>query len=164
MRNGRILAVTITRASMALREVTIVEQTDPAVRRRWFENDYFDLFTWQDMAGAVTRFQLCYDVGRNERALLWSRSEGVHHDGVDSGEHSGASNQTPIFVQDGKFDSGAVVPRFERESSTLPAELRDFILAKAREYLIERHERKVRRKRVRREPWQRRENEGAAKK
>ena len=148
----------------ALREILIVEQKNPSLRRRWFQSDYFDLFTWQDLSGAVTRFQLCYDVDRNERALLWSRAEGVHHDGVDSGEATGGSNQTPIFVPDGKFDSGTVVPRFERESATLPADMRDFILAKAREYLIERHERKVRRKRVRREPWQRRENEGAAKK
>jgi len=29
-----------------LREVLIVEQTDPKLRRRWFENDFFDLFTW----------------------------------------------------------------------------------------------------------------------
>ena len=48
-----------------LREVLIVEQTDPSLRRRWFENDYFDLFVWQDTAGAVTRFELCYDVELN---------------------------------------------------------------------------------------------------
>jgi hypothetical protein len=142
----------------ALREILVVEQKNPSLRRRWFRSDYFDLFTWQDTSGAVTRFQLCYDVERNERALLWSRTEGVHHDGVDSGESAGGSNQTPIFVPDGKFDSGTVVPRFERESATLPAELRDFILAKAREYLIEQHGRKAQRRKVRRESWQRREN------
>jgi len=141
-----------------LREITIVEQKDPSLRRRWFQSDYFDLFTWQDLSGAVTKFQLCYDIGRNERALVWSRSEGIYHDGVDEGAGAGGLGQSPILVPDGKFDSGEAVPRFQRESATLPAELRDFVLARIREHLIERHERKVRRRRVRRESWQQREN------
>src|SRR5215831_9346692 len=93
-----------------LREITIVEQRDPALRRRWFENDYFDLFAWQDTSGAVTRFELYY--------------------GVDHGDSSGAYPQTPILVSGGKFDSGTVVPRFERDSAALPSPLRDLVLAK----------------------------------
>jgi len=135
-----------------LREVLIVEQTDPSLRRRWFENDYFDLFTWQDAAGALTKFQLYYDVELNERALVWSRSGGTYHDGVDSGGRS----RTPIHVTDGKFDSGTVVPRFERDSATLPPELRDFVLAKMREHLLAQYRLKVGRDQVRRERWQRR--------
>src|SRR5215510_10347580 len=91
-----------------LREISIVEQRDPALRRRWFENDYFDLFVWQDAAGAVVSFQLYYDVERNERALVWSRSGGTYHDGVDQGEASGGYPQSAILVTDGKFDSGTV--------------------------------------------------------
>ena len=139
-----------------LREILIVEQKDPSLRRRWFQSDYFDLFTWQDAAGAVTKFQLCYDVGRNERALAWSRSEGTYHDGVDPGDAVGGHGQTPIFVHDGKFDSGAVVPRFRLEAETLPAELRDFVLAKMREHLLAQYRLKIGRKRVRREAWQQR--------
>jgi hypothetical protein len=139
-----------------LREILIVEQTDPLLRRRWFQSDYFDIFTWQDAQGAVTRFQLCYDVERDERALVWSRTDGFYHDGVDEGQSPGGIGQTPIFVPAGKFDSGAVVPRFRRESETLPADLREFILAKIREHLVERRRRKAHRRRVRREAWQRR--------
>jgi len=140
----------------ALREILIVEQKDPSLRRRWFQSDYFDLFTWQDAAGAVTKFQLCYDVGRDERALAWSRSEGTYHDGIDTGDADGGHGQTPIFVSDGKFESGTVVPRFRLESATLPAELRDFVLAKMREHLLAQYRLKVGRKRVRREAWQQR--------
>jgi hypothetical protein len=140
----------------ALREILIVEQKDPSLRRRWFQSDYFDLFTWQDTAGAVTKFQLCYDVGRDERALAWSRSEGTYHDGIDTGDADGGHGQTPIFVSDGKFESGTVVPRFRLESATLPAELRDFVLAKMREHLLAQYRLKVGRKRVRREAWQQR--------
>jgi hypothetical protein len=139
-----------------LREVSIVEQRDPALRRRWFENDYFDLFTWQDAAGAAVRFELYYDVERNERALVWSRSGGTYHDGVDHGDASGGHPQTPILVAGGKFDSGTVVPRFERDSAPLPPELRDLILAKMREHLLSQYRLKVGRDRVRREGWQKR--------
>ena len=142
-----------------LREVLIVEQTDPSLKRRWFESDYFDLFVWQDPDGALVGFQLCYDVELNERALVWNRAEGFYHDGVDHGEGgAGGPGQAPIMVRDGKFDSGTVVPRFEREAARMPAEVRDFVLAKMRDHLIELHRQKMGRKRVRRERWQQRKH------
>src|SRR5205807_3517025 len=86
-----------------LREVLIVEQNDPTLKRRWFESDYFDLFIWQDPGGAFVRFQLCYDVELNERALVWSDPEGFYHDGVDHGEGMDVGvGQAPILVRDGK--------------------------------------------------------------
>jgi hypothetical protein len=139
-----------------LREVSIVEQRDPALRRRWFESGFFDLFTWQDAAGAAVRFELYYDVERNERALVWTRSGGTYHDGVDHGGDSGAYPQAPILVAGGKFDSGTVVPRFERDSTALPPELRELILAKMREHLLSQYRLKIGRDRVRREEWQQR--------
>jgi len=134
-----------------LKEVLIVEQNDLSLKRRWFESDYFDLFIWQDPGGAFASFQLCYDVELNERALVWNSAEGFYHDGVDTG-----GIQAPILVSDGKFDSGTVVPRFERESAQIPADVRDFVLVKMREHLIELHRQKMGRKRVRRERWQQR--------
>ena len=128
-----------------LREVLIVEQTNPSLRRRWFESDYFDLFTWQDLRGTFTKFQLCYDADLAERALVWDRKEGFSHDTVDHGESPSGGMETPILLEDGKFDSGTVVPRFEREAAGIPADVRDFVLAKIREYLIESHRRKARR-------------------
>src|SRR3989442_76812 len=105
-----------------LREVLIVEQNNPSLRRRWFESDYFDLFIWQDSGGAFVRFQLCYDVELNERALVWSDPEGFYHDGVDHGDGGpeGGRGQGPILVRDGKFDSGTVGPRFERKAAQIP--------------------------------------------
>jgi hypothetical protein len=134
-----------------LKEVLIVEQNNPSLKRRWFESDYFDLFIWQDPGGAFVAFQLCYDVELNERALVWNAAEGFYHDGVDTG-----GMQAPILVRDGKFDSGTVAPRFEVEAAQIPADVRDFVLAKMREHLIELHRQKMGRKRVRREHWQRR--------
>lgn len=139
-----------------LREVLIVEQSEPSLKRRWFESDYFDLFTWQDLGGTFVRFQLCYDVELNERALVWSNLEGFYHDGVDHGDGGDRRGQAPIFVSDGKFDSGTVVPRFEREAAQVPSDVRDFVLARMREHLIDLHRQKMGRKRVRRERWQQR--------
>ena len=42
---------------------------DPPARRRWFHDDYFDLFVWQTK-GEITLFQLCYGIGTNERAII----------------------------------------------------------------------------------------------
>src|SRR3979409_985351 len=140
-----------------LREVLIVEQNNPTLKRRWFESDYFDLFIWQDSDGALVRFQLCYDVELNERALVWSDPEGFYHDGVDHGDAmDDGPGQAPILVRDGKFDSGTVVPRFERGAARGAPALRDFVLAKLRAHLIELHRQKMGRKRVRRERWQQR--------
>ena len=141
-----------------LREILIVAQTNPVLRRRWFQSDYFDLFVWEETGGAFTKFQLCYEVERNERALSWRHAGGFYLDGVDHG-HGWFGKQTPILVPGGKFDSGTVVPRFEREAANIPPELCSFILAKIREYLVERHRLKDGRKRVRREPWQQRERD-----
>src|SRR5262249_55502759 len=143
-----------------LREVKIVEQRDPALRRRWFENDYFDLFTWQDASGSPTRFELYYDVELNEHALAWTRDAGTYHDGVDSGD---GSRQSPIHVHSSKkFDSGTVVPRFERDSASVPPELRDLVLAKMREHLLSEYRLKIGRDKVRREQWQARRKGGGA--
>ena len=53
---------------------------DPPARRRWFHDEYFDLFVWQ-AGGEVTLFQLCYGVDSAERALVWDKSRGFFHDG-----------------------------------------------------------------------------------
>jgi len=136
-----------------LREILIVQQNDPSLRRRWFQSDYFDLFTWQDLSGMFVKFQLCYDVDLDERALVWDGKGGFYHDGVDHG-----GTMAPILVPGRKLDSGTVVPRFVREAADIPAEVRDFVLAKIREHLIESHMRKMGRKRVRRERWQQRKS------
>src|SRR5688500_20360541 len=53
---------------------------DPPAKRRWFHDDFFDLFVWQS-EGEVTLFQLCYGADATERALVWDKSRGFFHDG-----------------------------------------------------------------------------------
>ena len=58
---------------------------DPPARRRWFHDDYFDLFVWQ-ADGEVTLFQLCYGTDSADRALVWDKRRGFFHDGPPAPE------------------------------------------------------------------------------
>ena len=107
------------------------------LHRRWFHDEYFDLFVWQDAGGAVARFELCYGAGASERALVWLGGERLFHDG--------APGAAP--------DLQALLQRFERAGGGLPAELRRDVLTRIREYAA----RPVaRRSGYRRAAWQRR--------
>ena len=106
---------------------------DPAARRRWFHDDFFDLFVWQ-AEGEVTLFQLCYGGNSSERALVWDRSRGFFHDGPASRD---------------------VVARFEDAMGGLPAELRTPIREKIHEFAGRTLEVTSRRKKFRRAAWQR---------
>lgn len=88
------------------------------LNRRWFHDEYFDLFVWQDAGGALARFELCYGAGASERALVWLGGERLYHDGVP-----GAAP-----------DLQALLQRFERARGELPADVRREVLSRIREY------------------------------
>jgi hypothetical protein len=117
-----------------LREIQSVRQDNPALRRRWYQDDFFDLYTWHASTGALAGFQLCYDVRGRERVLSWHRQHGFSHNRIDSGEDNPMSSMTPILVADGRFPHRLVRGRFNRHSVTLDASTRSFILGKLREY------------------------------
>lgn len=103
-------------------------------QKRWFQNDYFDLFTWQDKAGEVVVFQLCYDRLGKERVILWNKEQGFGHHCIDDGEYSPNKNMTPVFTSIAKFSYEEVVTPFIQESQEIDEVIRDFILQKLVEY------------------------------
>lgn len=107
---------------------------DPPARRRWFHDDYFDLFVWQ-AEGEVTLFQLCYGVDSSDRALVWDKHRGFFHDGPPS--------------------EGEFVARFEDAAAALPEDIRNEIRVKLHEYAGRALAVPARRKRFRRASWQR---------
>jgi hypothetical protein len=107
---------------------------EPPAKRRWFHDDFFDLFVWQ-ADGEVTLFQLCYGVDSSERALVWDRGRGFFHDG-------------PAASRD-------VVARFEDAMGGLPPELRTAIREKIHEFAGRTLDVMARRKKFRRAAWQR---------
>jgi len=106
---------------------------DPPARRRWFHDDYFDLFVWQ-AGGEVTLFQLCYGEDASETALVWDRARGFFHDGP------------PASRED--------VARFEEAAAALPGELSSAIREKIHEFAGRNIAITARRKRFRRAAWQ----------
>ena len=110
-----------------LREMQSVRQQDPQVRRRWFRDDYFDLFTWQRPDGGIAGFQLCYDLPNYERVLSWRDTQGYSHHSVDGGEQSPFKNRTPIMVLDGPLPLPTVLEEFDRRASELDPALHGFL-------------------------------------
>ena len=101
---------------------------DPPAKRRWFHDEYFDLFVWQ-ANGEVTLFQLCYGGDASERALVWDKQRGPA--------------------------SRDVVALFEDAAAALPADLRAAIREKVHEFAGRQLAVVSRRKKFRRASWQR---------
>ena len=112
---------------------------EPQLQRRWFHDDYFDLFVWQDAGGALARFELCYGQDAGEQALVWLGEGRYFHDGA-----AGAAT-----------DARELLRRFERAGAGLPEGLRREVRARLQDY-AGRGIALSRRTRFRRAPWQQR--------
>jgi hypothetical protein len=117
-----------------LREISAVRQDQADLRRRWFQDDYFDLFVWVAPAGGIVAFQLAYDRGGDERVLGWHRSAGYLHRHVDGGEESVFQKMTPLLTRAGRFPRLAVIAQFDARSSGLEEDIRRFVRDKATRY------------------------------
>ena len=117
-----------------LREIPGVRQDRPGLTRRWYQDEFFDLYTWHAPDRALVSFQLCYDVRGRERALSWQREHGFSHNEIDGGDGGRLGRMTPILTGAGQFPHRFVRQRFAREARELDALTRDLIVAKMREY------------------------------
>ena len=120
-----------------LYEIRGTKQREGEDYRKWFTDEYFDLFVWFDEAGAISGFQLSYDKSADERAITWQRKGGFMHTKVDDGEKRPTSSMTPILVSDGIFDYRSIAGRFKREAKELDPELVRFIIKKVLEFPAE---------------------------
>jgi hypothetical protein len=125
-----------------MREIEGVTE-EPRTRRRWFHDEFFDLFVWETETGDVTLFQLCYGTGKHEQALVWHRDAGLFHDGAEvRPDAAGSSPADPIIT------------RFEAAAEALPRKVKRAVSQRVREYLTGGVRVPSRRKRFRREKWQ----------
>jgi hypothetical protein len=121
-----------------LREITGVTQDVAGVSRRWFHDDYFDLFVRQDSAGDIIGLELCYGVGHTEHALVWRKELGHFHDGP----------------QGDQFNAETLAAEFARECGEVPPRISTSVLRIIRDFpQLDQLARKRRRK-FRREGWQ----------
>jgi hypothetical protein len=117
-----------------LREIPHVRQDKPELKRRWYQDDFFDLYTWHAEDGAFVSFQLCYDVRGRERALSWHHESGFTHNKIDGGDSGRPGRMSPLLMGVARFPHRLVRRRFAIEAQVLDAATRDFIRAKMREY------------------------------
>ena len=133
-----------------LREILDVLQDEPSSQRRWFHDDYFDLFVRQT-GGELAAFELCYGIDSHERALVWSRGQGYFHDGGTSasGEFIGAR-----LAPGDPIEADPIIQRFERAAGELPEAVSLALKARLREYALQNAKGSARRARFRRATWQ----------
>ena len=134
-----------------LKEILGVLQDDPSSRRRWFHDDYFDLFV-RETGGELSAFELCYGIGSNERALAWIRGSGYFHDGGMSGSDDFIGAR---LAPGDALGSDPIIARFERAAGDLPESLRLALETRLREYALQNAEGAARRARFRRADRQR---------
>ena len=137
--------------TIMMREIEGVVQGEPATRRRWFHDEYFDLFVWQNGANEIESFQLCYGIDSSERALEWRKNRGFFHDGAKA---------VPDGILDGQQAEGreptaaAITSRFEFAARALPDDVRVAVSERIREYAQKAAVVPTRRRQVRRAAWQ----------
>ncbi|MCL4504071.1 MAG: hypothetical protein M1438_19785 [Deltaproteobacteria bacterium] len=102
--------------------------------RRWFGDDYFDLIVWSGKHGEIVGFQLCYDLGGDERALTWHEKTGFGHQRVDDGDLHRPFKATPILIADGECDAAAILRRFQEHSGLMDEQVAGFVLKKIETY------------------------------
>lgn len=115
-------------------------------RRRWFHDDYFDLFVWQNDGGDVTLFQLCYGTASSDRALVWYKDRGFYHDGAEAGKGE--------VIGAGSVTSDPVLTRLASAAGELPDEIRRPVIECVREFVEKKPQVPARRKQFRRADWQ----------
>ncbi len=118
-----------------LKEIKHVAQPPGEKKRRWFTSKFFDLFVFYE-GDEIVEFQLSYNKAEDEKMVLWTKSEGFAHQGIDQGEHPGKIKRAPIIVPDGIFPKSAVIERFIHESKDIDRKVRDFILEKLEAYSL----------------------------
>jgi hypothetical protein len=117
-----------------LAEVPDVVQDAPGLRRRWFRDDYFDLYLWEAPGGRIDAFQLCYDRAGRERILRWTQKAGYRHEGVDRPETKPGRAMTAILVGESTMPVAAVTKKLLGAATGLPAAVRNFLFARLKDY------------------------------
>ena len=122
-----------------LREIKNVRQNRGEDRRRWFTDQYWDLYIWSDDRNRITGFQLCYDKTGREHAFNWFNGKGYSHTKVNFDREvsiPGISKMSSVLVRDGIFDKQAILAKFKTDSKSLDQEVVRFVCTMIARYKI----------------------------
>jgi hypothetical protein len=119
-----------------LREIDKVKNEEPGTKRRWFQDDYFDLWIWEKPDETIKAFQLCYDRRGTERVFSWRELHGFDHLKVEFNdtEESSRYAKAALLMADGTFPMREVWRRLLLASRELPRDIRYFLFEKLFEY------------------------------
>ena len=117
-----------------LREIGGIRQDSGRGYRRWFQDEYFDLFVWQDEDGTPVAFQLCYARGKTEGVISWASGSGFDHSRVDSGEKPFHHAMAPLLRPAAMPPYFTVYGRLLAATADWDPRLRAFLLERMREY------------------------------
>jgi hypothetical protein len=117
-----------------LREFEDVKQFTGEPRRRWFEDEGFDLVVWQNEGGEIIEFELSYDKSKNQRAVRWGKSTGFAHYRVDDGDSPGKHKETPVLFPNGDFDFEKIARLFALASKEVNEKIAKFVHEKILQY------------------------------
>ena len=117
-----------------LREIHRVSQRSVERRKRWFQDEYFDLFIWRDDAGIAIAFQLTYDRKGAERALTWTAGSGFSHRWVIPDSPMAGHPSSPVIGGRAPFMPHIVLPKFAAHAADLDASLVALVVATAGGY------------------------------
>ena len=118
---------------MTVREIRTRKTMDGDRRRRWFSDSLMDLYFWEDEAGEIVKFQLCYKVG-GEHAFTWDVIEGFSHHRVDDGEQLSVMKQTAILVSNGTVNGPVLSALLHGSRNGIEPRLYECVLTKIFEY------------------------------
>ena len=137
-----------------MREIEGVVQAESSSRRRWFHDEYFDLFVWQSGGLEIESFQLCYGIDSSERALEWRKNRGFFHDGVKPATVAPEGSADTSRADSREPSAQAMSSRFDFAARALPEDIRGAVTAKIRDYAQKIAAVPARRRQVRRAAWQ----------
>jgi hypothetical protein len=111
-----------------LTEYSFPCELDGDLIKRWFTDEFFDLYVWFDKQGEIASFQLCYDKPRDEQAFTWKRLSTYYPQRVYDGEYSpGKNKSTLVLLSDGAIDIRFVAHRFFPECKSIDREIAEFV-------------------------------------
>ena len=112
---------------MAFREIDDVHQSDPALKRRWFQGDGIDVVVDQSDESA-RRLSITY-TWNNQLMQLFHSGEQLHNNVLDDGEsRPGRMKATPIAEQDAPIPADWLTQHFH-DGDGLPRWLSEHICA-----------------------------------
>lgn len=118
-----------------LSEIRNIVQRSLVRRKRWFQDDDFDLYVWQSPEGRVLEFQLCYERGTSrERALTWKSSVGYANYSVDSGDEDPTERRTPLLIGGGRFGGWRIRENLVEAIAGLEPDVAAFVLGKVADH------------------------------